>query len=105
MIWFNRQGPVQPVGAAAGNATVGGRGWQVWQGNNGANTVTSYVAPSPINAWDFSVLDFINDARGRSPITNSWYLTSIQAGFEPWNGGVGLAVNSFSATVNHGAGA
>jgi hypothetical protein len=28
------------------------------------------------------------------------YLTSIQAGFEPWNGGVGLAVDAFSATVS-----
>jgi cellulase/cellobiase CelA1 len=30
----------------------------------------------------------------------SWYLTSVQAGFEPWIGGTGLAVNSFSYTTN-----
>ena len=33
------------------------------------------------------MLDFINDVRNRGAITNSWYLTSIQAGFEPWQGG------------------
>ncbi|WP_369679966.1 hypothetical protein [Lentzea flaviverrucosa] len=27
-------------------------------------------------------------------------MTSIQAGFEPWNGGVGLAVDNFSASVS-----
>ena len=76
-----------------GNTTIGGRTWQVWQGSNGSNNVISYVAPSAITSWNFSVLDFINDIRNRGAITNSWYLTSIQAGFEPWIGGAGLAVN------------
>ncbi|MDR7279027.1 GH12 family glycosyl hydrolase domain-containing protein [Catenuloplanes atrovinosus] len=100
MIWFNRQGNIQPIGSPVGSATVGGRTWEVWQGSNGSNNVISYVAPSAITSWNFSVLDFINDVRSRGAITNSWYLTSIQAGFEPWIGGAGLAVNSFSAAVN-----
>ncbi len=100
MIWFNRQGSIQPIGSVVGNATVGGRTWQVWRGSNGANQVISYVAPAPISSWSFSVLDFVNDVRNRGAITNSWYLTSIQAGFEPWIGGAGLAVNSFSASVS-----
>ncbi|MGW4215192.1 GH12 family glycosyl hydrolase domain-containing protein [Lentzea sp. NPDC004789] len=100
MIWFNRQGPIQPIGSVVGNTTIGGRSWQVWRGSNGSNNVISYVAPSPLNSWSFNVLDFLNDVRARGAITSSWYLTSIQAGFEPWNGGVGLAVDNFSATVN-----
>jgi hypothetical protein len=102
MIWFNRQGSIQPIGSAVGNTTIGGRTWQVWQGSNGSNNVISYVAPSAIPSWNFSVLDFINDVRNRGAITNSWYLTSIQAGFEPWIGGAGLAVTNFSAAVNGG---
>lgn len=102
MIWFNRQGSIQPIGSSVGTGTVGGRTWDVWRGNNGGNNVISYLAPSPITNWNFSVLDFINDARNRGAITNSWYLTSIQAGFEPWIGGTGLGVNSFSASVNGG---
>lgn len=100
MIWFNRQGPIQPIGGVVGNTTIGGRSWQVWRGSNGSNNVISYVAPSPINSWSFNVMDFLNDVRARGAITTSWYLTSIQAGFEPWNGGVGLAVDNFSASVN-----
>ncbi len=99
MIWFNRQGPIQPIGSSVGNGNVGGRTWDVWRGINGSNNVISYVAPSPITSWSFNVLDFVNDIRNRGAITNSWYLTSIQAGFEPWNGGVGLAVDNFSAAV------
>ena len=100
MIWFNRQGPIQPIGGVVGTTTIGGRSWQVWRGNNGSNNVISYVAPSAINSWSFNLLDFINDVRARGAITTSWYLTSVQAGFEPWNGGVGLAVNNFSASVS-----
>jgi hypothetical protein len=100
MIWFNRHGTVQPVGSRTGTVTIGGRPWEVWSGNNGSNDVVSYVAPSPITRWEFSVLDFINDIKTRSNVTNSWYLTSIQAGFEPWVGGTGLAITSFAASVN-----
>ncbi|SCG72344.1 Cellulose binding domain-containing protein [Micromonospora echinaurantiaca] len=102
MIWLNRQGSIQPIGSPVGNATLAGRTWEVWRGSNGSNNVISYVAPSAISSLNFSVLDFINDVRNRGAITNSWYLTSIQAGFEPWQGGVGLAVTSFSAAVNGG---
>lgn len=102
MIWFNRQGSIQPIGSVVGTATIGGRSWQVWQGNNGSNAVVSYVAPSAISSWSFSVLDFINDVKNRGAITSSWYLTSIQAGFEPWIGGAGLAVTDFAAAVNGG---
>ena len=47
MIWFNKQGSIQPIGSAVGNTTIGGRTWQVWQGSNGSNNVISYVAPAP----------------------------------------------------------
>ncbi|WP_410809546.1 GH12 family glycosyl hydrolase domain-containing protein [Micromonospora sp. 067-2] len=102
MIWLNRQGPIQPIGSPVGTTTLAGRTWEVWRGSNGSNNVISYVAPSPISSLNFSVLEFVNDVRNRGAITNSWYLTSIQAGFEPWQGGVGLAVTSFSAAVNGG---
>jgi len=105
MIWFNRQGAIQPIGSVVGNATIGGRSWEVWRGSNGANAVISYVAPAPVTSWSFSVLDFLNDVQSRGAITSAWYLTSIQAGFEPWIGGVALAVNNFSAQVNGGGSA
>lgn len=103
MIWFNRVGPIQPVGSDTGRSvTIGGRSWRVWSGNNGQNDVVSYVAPSAITSLSFNTMDFVRDTVTRGKATNSWYLTSIQAGFEPWSGGVGLAVNSFSVRVNGG---
>ncbi|MEV7734691.1 cellulose binding domain-containing protein [Streptomyces sp. NPDC088921] len=102
MIWFNRVGSVQPIGSPVGNANVGGRDWQVWSGNNGSNDVLSFVAPSAITSWNFDVMDFARQAVSRGIAQNNWYLTSVQAGFEPWQNGAGLAVTSFSSTVNKG---
>jgi cell division septation protein DedD len=104
MVWFDKQGPIHPFGSRTGTATVGGRTWEVWTGDAPTRRVVSYAAPSPITSWNFNVQDFINDVKTQSKLTNSWYLTSIQAGFEPWVGGAGLAVTSFAANVNGGGG-
>jgi hypothetical protein len=105
MIWFNHTGSIQPVGSNTGQTVnIGGRSFVVWQGNNGGNDVVSYVATSTMNSWSFDVKSFVNDTISRGKANNSWYLTSIQAGFEPWNGGVGLAVSGFSASINGGGG-
>ncbi|CAL9665641.1 hypothetical protein SUDANB176_07207 [Streptomyces sp. enrichment culture] len=104
MIWFNKVGPIQPIGSQVGTATVGGRTWQVWSGSNGSNDVLSFVAPSAISSWSFDVMDFVRETVARGMAQNDWYLTSVQAGFEPWENGAGLAVNSFSSTVNTGGG-
>ena len=103
MIWFNKVGSIQPIGSPVGNASVGGRDWQVWSGNNGGNDVLSFVAPSAISSWNFDVMDFVRHTVSRGLAQNNWYLTSVQAGFEPWQNGAGLAVNSFSSTVNKGS--
>jgi hypothetical protein len=105
MIWLNRQGSIQPIGSNTGTVTLAGRSWQVWVGSNGQNNVVSYLSSSiPITSISFNARDFILDAitRGSGFGSTSWYLTSVQAGFEPWIGGVGLTVNSFSATVGGG---
>lgn len=104
MIWFNRVGPIQPIGTQAGTASVAGRSWEVWTGNNGGNDVISFVAPSAITNWSFDVMDFVDQTVARGMAQNSWYLTSVQAGFEPWQNGAGLGVTSFSSAVNTGGG-
>lgn len=116
MIWLNKQGSeIQPIsyvynteGVAVpiATTTINGVSWNVYRGNNTANNVVSYVAVTPISSLPtFDVLNFIKDVYTRTsdfaqPVTDQWYLTSIQAGFEPWLGGVGLTVNSFDATVS-----
>ena len=123
MIWLKHQGQIQPIGVKTATVTIHDIEWDVWACSNGANDVISYVCRqivsppqdcqlSGIDQIMFSVLDFLADARKREAnngggnppgkmykITDDWYLTGIQAGFEPWQGGVGLAVDQFVATV------
>jgi hypothetical protein len=102
MVWYHQTSPVQPVGSKVGTANVGGRNWDVWTGNNGSNDVISFVAQSAISSWNFDVKAFADETVRRGMAQNNWYLTSVQAGFEPWQNGTGLAVTSFSSSVNTG---
>ncbi|HEU4361871.1 MAG TPA: hypothetical protein VFR27_10205, partial [Mycobacterium sp.] len=104
MIWFGHQGPIQPIGHEVGDQTIDGKAFAVWEGGNGQNQVVSYVADTPITSWNnFNILAFITNAETQEPnVTDSWYLTSIQAGYEPWTGSQGAAVTSFSAGINGG---
>ncbi|TDC87878.1 hypothetical protein E1292_46290 [Nonomuraea deserti] len=95
MIWLNRQGDIQPIGSRVATVTLAGSSWEVWYGNIGWNVI-SYVRTSPATSLDFAIDTFYADAVGRGHAQRSWYLTSVQAGFEPWIGGAGLAVGSFS---------
>ncbi len=97
MVWLNHQGSIQPVGSRVATATIAGGTWDVWFGNIGWNVV-SYVRTSATPSLNFAVNDFYGDAVNRGYGQRSWYLTSIQAGFEPWVGGAGLAVTNFSVT-------
>jgi cellulose 1,4-beta-cellobiosidase len=87
----------------ARNVSLGGRRYDVWFGTQGWNTV-SYTMTSP--ATSVSNLDIGRlawDAVGRGYIRRSWYLIDVEAGFELWRGGVGLATNSFSVRVGGGS--
>ncbi|MFF7966496.1 glycoside hydrolase [Streptomyces sp. NPDC007903] len=100
MIWLNRTGPIQPIGSQTGTVSLAGRTWNVWRGSNGQNDVISYVAPSSLTGLNFNVKEFINHTVSQGLATPDWYLTSVQAGFEPWQNGAGLAVTNFSVSVN-----
>lgn len=102
MIWVNHRGRPQPVGSKVATATLAGAVWDVWSGranDNGGWNVISYVRQQPANSFSGNILAFADDASARGQLQRSWYLTSVQFGFEPWIGGPGLGVGSFSATV------
>lgn len=108
MIWANHSGAPEPAGSQVGTATIEGATWQVWEArlNNGGigwNDV-SYVRESGTNAITVNLKDFTNDSLSRGYLNSAWYLTSVQFGFEPWQGGPGLGVNSFSFTTNGSGG-
>ncbi|MFC4585202.1 GH12 family glycosyl hydrolase domain-containing protein [Sphaerisporangium corydalis] len=103
MIWLNHTGSVQPVGSRVATVSLAGGTWDVWYGNSGWNVV-SYVRTSSATSISFPVSTFYNDMLSRGYAQSSWYMTSVQVGFEPWVGGTGLAVNSFSYSIGGSGG-
>jgi hypothetical protein len=99
MVWLNHAGSIQPVGSKVGTVSLAGGSWDVWYGNSGWNVV-SYVRQQGTSSINFNVKTFFDDMVNRGYAQRSWYLTSVQAGFEPWIGGTGLAVNSFSYSTS-----
>jgi hypothetical protein len=99
MIWADHSGPPQPFGSKVGTVSIEGATWDVWYGRqNGSvawNTV-SYVRQQASHSITVNIKDFTDDSAARGYLSRSWYMTSVQFGFEPWVGGPGLAVNSFS---------
>ncbi|HEU4654708.1 MAG TPA: cellulose binding domain-containing protein [Steroidobacteraceae bacterium] len=115
-------GIIQPAGNLVASA-VGVNGvsgsWDVWVTNSKKSGtapndwyVVTYVkvadgaAPGSTGGgtddFQFDSKWFINDAAGRDCIgekclSPSWWLTSVQAGFEIWADGDGLATKSFTA--------
>jgi hypothetical protein len=106
MVWLHDPDGAQPLGSPSGTETVAGKSWQVWTcpGNcqNGVSVI-SYVPANNanINELTFDLNDFIKNAQQKYPalMQPSWYLTNIFAGFEIWNGGLGLKTQDFCAAV------
>jgi endoglucanase len=108
MIWANHAGSPEPAGSQIGTATIEGATWDVWEArltNGGISwNDVSYVREQPTTSLTVNLTDFTNDSLSRGYLNSGWYLTSVQFGFEPWQGGPGLGVNSFSFTTNGSGG-
>src|SRR5215470_4408410 len=103
MIWLNHNGPVQPFGSkVASNVSVGGRGYNVWFGKQAWNTVSYTMTTGTTSVSNLDLQPLIADAVSRGYISASWYLIDVEAGFELWQGGAGLASKSFSVNVAGG---
>jgi Glycosyl hydrolase family 12 len=103
MIWLNHNGPVQPFGSkVASNVSIGGRGYNVWFGNQGWNTVSYTMTSGTTSVSNLDLQPLIADAVSRGYIKPSWYLIDVEAGFELWHGGAGLVTHSFSVKVAGG---
>jgi len=104
MIWLNHNGSVQPFGSqVATGASIGGRGYNVWFGNQGWNTISYTMTTGATSVSGLDLAPLVQDAMSRGYIQPSWWLIDIEAGFELWQGGASLTTNSFSVSLNGSA--
>jgi Glycosyl hydrolase family 12 len=100
MIWLGERN--RPVPARAKVVTVEHTRWYVVHARPCYNgTCWSYVQfrrVRPVLAvTDLPLAPFISRAEAHGWIKPSWWLENIEAGFEIWDGGTGLATRSFGA--------
>jgi len=104
MVWLYKPTDNQPnsnnTGNSTASATIGGKNWNLWVGTSNNKPCYSYVAQTNLNSLSFDLNLFIQDAVGRQYIQPTWGLTNVFAGFEIWNGGVGLETTDFAVTIN-----
>ncbi len=103
MIWLNHHGRVRPAGKqVASNVTIGGRRYNVWFGKKAWNTISYTMTTPATSISNLNLRALVAYAVRRGDISPSWYLIDVEAGFELWHGGRGLATRSFSVKVANG---
>lgn len=122
MLWLydpNGQAAPMPIGGSPiGSVSINNIMWDVWVGPRGQGPsgegadlmaaadapVISYVARTTTNTFNGDLKPFFQDAIGRSgggskQFSADLLLTDVFFGFEIWNGGTGLKVDSFTIDV------
>jgi glycosyl hydrolase family 12/cellulose binding protein with CBM2 domain len=102
MVWLNHNGSVQPFGSeVASNVSLGGHTYNIWYGTQSSwDTVTYDMTSGSTSVSNLDVGTLAQDSVSRGYTKSAWYLIDIEAGFELWQGGAGLATNSFSVDIN-----
>ena len=104
MIWLAEVGGIGSAGAVVGTVLIGGATWNVWKAQMASWTYIAYLrTPVTTSVSNLDVRAFVQDAVSRGYISPSWFLIDIEAGFEIWKGGQGLATTSFTASVGSGS--
>jgi Glycosyl hydrolase family 12 len=101
MVWLNHEGGVEPIGSQiASSVGIGGRSYNIWQGPQAWGDTVTYEMTSGITSVSgLDVGTLAQDAVRRGYLSESCYLIDVEAGFELWRGGAGLATTSFSVSI------
>lgn len=104
MIWLDETADAVPAGSMTATVTIAGTPWKVYTGMVNTWHYIAYeraASPNPVSNLDLK--DFITDATTRNVgATSSWYLLSVEAGFEIWKGSMStpFTTGAYSVTIN-----
>jgi|SRR5579872_1394336 len=101
MVWLGSAGGVRPFGAPIATGIVlDGRQYDVWAGQqHWGHTITYLLTNGTTSVTGLDVGTLAHDAVSRGYLSDSCYLISVEAGFEIWQAGTGLASSDFSVSV------
>jgi cellulose 1,4-beta-cellobiosidase len=107
MIWLAHRGgsQISPGGAPVAHVAIGGYSYTIWLlsgnpgGGPGYDRIAYVMNRAAGSVRDFDISAIAADAARRGYLASASYLLNIQAGFEIWQRGDGLATESFSIKV------
>jgi xyloglucan-specific endo-beta-1,4-glucanase len=89
MVWlgaYGGAGPISSTGSAVATPTIGGHSFKLYSGPNGDTTVYSFVATETVTSFSGDMMDFFSYLVDNEGVSDSNYITSLQAGTEPFTG-------------------
>lgn len=89
MVWlgaYGGAGPISSSGSAIATVTIAGYSWKLYSGPNGDTTVYSFVATSTVTNFSGDLNLFFKYLVSSQGVSNSMYITHLQAGTEPFTG-------------------
>jgi cellulose 1,4-beta-cellobiosidase len=100
MVRLRHSDSILPVGSkVVSNVSIDGTTYDIWwnpPSGSSIGTVTYQMVNQENAARNFSLQPLALNAVARGYMSSSWYLADIEAGFEIWQGGVGLRTDDFS---------
>ncbi|MGP3984555.1 GH12 family glycosyl hydrolase domain-containing protein [Streptomyces sp. KR80] len=98
MIWLNRQGGAGPLGSKVATVSLGGATWDLYEGDIGWK-VHSFVRTSNTTKATLNLDDFTHELVRRNLLSNSKYISGIEAGTEVFRGTGRLDTKAYSVDV------
>lgn len=97
MVWINSTGGARPAGRNVGSTNLDGFRLSVWHdGSPGSEYVAYEVDGGVTSVTSMDLGPLVIDAESRGYLEPGYYLIAVEAGFELWQGGSGLATDFFS---------
>lgn len=98
MVWLYRSGGAGPLGTLQGTVTIAGTSWDLYRGDIGWN-VFSFVRQSNTASATLHMQDFLGHLVSRGWVSNTKYLSSVQAGTEVFTGDGQLDTDAYTADI------
>lgn len=89
MVWLEAAGgagPISATGSPIASPTLAGSSWDLYSGKNGNVNVFSFVAKKTVNSFKGDMVEFFSYLTKNQGVAASNYITSLQAGTEPFSG-------------------
>ncbi|KAM0814173.1 putative Xyloglucan-specific endo-beta-1,4-glucanase A [Seiridium cardinale] len=103
MVWLAAIGgalPISATGSAIATVTINNASYKLYYGLNGDTKVYSFVATSPVYSFSGDVKAFFDYLTAYQKVPSNYYVTSLQAGTEPFSGSnVAFTTSAYKMSV------